>query len=70
MSDVFWAAFGGGAAAGIFSLIALLFAEWFRVYLDRPLVKVKASWVIYFQGTQTEQKISIQAINPHSRPVL
>jgi hypothetical protein len=34
------------------------------------LVKVKASWVIYFQGTQTEDKISIQAINPHSRPVI
>lgn len=39
-STVFWAAFGGAAAAGLLTLIAVLAAEWFRWFLDRPLVKV------------------------------
>ena len=38
---VFWGAFGGAAAAGIFTLIAVLGAEWFKWYIDRPLLKVK-----------------------------
>ena len=41
MDNVFWAAFGGAAAAGIITMIALLTAEWFRWFLDRPLVKVE-----------------------------
>ncbi len=41
MPDVFWAAFGGAVAAGLITLAALLTAEWFRWFLDRPLVKVE-----------------------------
>ena len=37
--EVFWAAFGGGAAAGV----VILAADWFRWHLDRPLLKVELS---------------------------
>ena len=37
--NVFWAAFGGGAAAGV----VILAADWFRWHLDRPLLKVELS---------------------------
>ena len=43
-SSVFWAAFGGGAAAGIFTLVAVIVAEWIRWFMDRPLVKVNVGF--------------------------
>jgi hypothetical protein len=67
MSDVFWAAFGGGAAAGIVTLIAVLFAEWYRWFLDRPLVKVSLS-TGFFVG-QKDIKLFLEASNPHTKSV-
>ncbi len=67
MDNVFWAAFGGGAAAGIITLFAVIIAEWFRWFLDRPLIRVKTS-LGFITGNVTRQVI-YEAINPHSKPV-
>lgn len=72
MSNVFWAAFGGAAAAGLVTLIALLAAEWFRWFLDRPLVKVEMTlgYFIKTSGSRDEShQVFLEASNPHSKPV-
>jgi hypothetical protein len=71
-SVVFWAAFGGAAAAGIFTLIAVIGGEWFRWFLDRPLVRVKLSIGYMVSGGQVEKAPSIlfEAINPHTKSVM
>jgi hypothetical protein len=66
-SIVFWAAFGGAASAGLITLIAMLAAEWYRWFLDRPLVKVSASFSIIV-GDDTLY-LSLDAKNPHTKPV-
>jgi len=67
MSNVFWAAFGGAAAAGLVTLIALLTVEWFRRFLDRPLVNVKL-WPGFIAGDKIRY-LFYEAVNPHSKPV-
>lgn len=67
MSDVFWAAFGGAVAAGLITLIAVLIAEWFRWFLDRPLVKVEVD--LGFIVGDTTRQVFYGASNPHSKPV-
>ena len=80
--SVFWAAFGGAAAAGIFTLIAVMGAEWFRWYMDRPLLRVDARLGYMMQGPSNEllartggrqpdegQQLFLEASNPHSKPV-
>ena len=70
--SVFWAAFGGGAAAGSFTIIALLVAEWFRWYIDRPLLMVSASLGQTYLAAgldPSENNIYLDARNPHSHPV-
>lgn len=47
--EIFWAAFGGGAAAGVI----VIAADWFRWHLDRPLLKV---------GLSLGNKVSNQSI--------
>jgi hypothetical protein len=71
MSDIFWSAFGGGAAAGLFTLLALGFVEWLRRFLDRPLVLVRAMWAYYREPISNNdvRRISVDAVNPHSTPV-
>ena len=69
MTNVFWAAFGGGAAAGIFTLITIGFVEWLKWYLDRPLIRVKVAWAIIFDEAENQKRISISAINPHTKSV-
>lgn len=71
MDNVFWAAFGG-AAAGIITLIALLTAEWFRWFLDRPLVKVEISLgFIHTAGeVSNERQVFYEARNTHTKPVV
>jgi len=66
-SIVFWAAFGGAAAAGLITLFAVLAAEWFRWFLDRPLIKVSASFSLIV-GDDTLY-LSLEAKNPHTKPV-
>ena len=72
MSDVFWAAFGGGAAAGVFVLLAVGFAEWLRWFLDRPLIKPQLWFlqVIDHPFISDDAKyLSFEAVNPHSKTV-
>lgn len=72
MPDVFWAAFGGAAAAGLVTLIALLTAEWFRWFIDRPLVivKMRLGLIITSDGSVDKtRQIFLEASNPHTKPV-
>lgn len=72
MDNVFWAAFGGGAAAGIITLSAVIIAEWFRWFLDRPLVKVEMSLGFIHTAGEigTERQVFLIARNPHTKPVV
>lgn len=69
--EIFWAAFGGALAAGLVTMVALLAAEWFRWYIDRPLIKVSASLGRAYGGQfeSGERHLYLEARNPHSRPV-
>ncbi len=72
MPNVFWAAFAGAAAAGLITLIAVLTAEWFRWFLDRPLVKVEMT--LGFRITPdgsgyNRRQVFLAASNPHTKPV-
>jgi len=72
MPDVFWAAFAGAAAAGLITLIAVLTAEWFRWFLDRPLVKVEMTlgFIINPKGSKDRSRqVLLEASNPHSKAV-
>jgi hypothetical protein len=72
MTNIFWAAFGGAAAAGLITLIAVLIAEWFRWFLDRPLVKVEMTlgfWVDRSGKKSEERQVFYEVRNPHSKPV-
>jgi hypothetical protein len=72
MTDIFWAAFGGGAAAGVITLIAVVTAEWFRWFFDRPLVKVEVS--LGFLHTAGEvsnlRQVFYEARNVHTKTVV
>ena len=71
MSDVFWAAFGGSVAAGFITLVAVLTAEWFRWYLDRPLanVDVNLGFLVCSGSIDKTRQVLLEARNPHSKPV-
>lgn len=71
MSDVFWAAFGGAAAAGVMTLVAVLLAEWYRWFLDRPLVDVEMSlgFLIGVGSVDKTRQVLLGARNPHTKPV-
>lgn len=71
-SNMFWAAFGGGAAAGVFTLIAVVVAEWIRWFMDRPLVKVNVAFAYVHNHPLFDENtryICLEAKNPHSKPV-
>jgi len=71
-SSVFWAAFGGGAAAGIFTFGAMMSIELYRWFIDRPLLRVSVSlgYIYNLPGISSEtQYVFIKAANPHSKPV-
>jgi len=72
MNNVFWAAFGGGAAAGIFTLLALLMTEWLRWYIDRPLVRPEMSLGFrVVEGLKPDDTFYafLEASNPHTKAV-
>lgn len=48
--DVFWAAFGGGAAAGVFTLLAVLLGEYIRWQLAQPKLEVSVSLGFFVHG--------------------
>ena len=69
MSNVFWAAFGGAAAAGLFAIVAIIVGEWFRWFIDRPLLKISLS-LGYLLGVDDKTwYVFLEASNPHSKPV-
>jgi hypothetical protein len=66
--SVFWAAFGGGAAAGI----VMLLVELLRWYMDRPLLKVSMTFMLtlgHHAIKDNTRFIVLVAKNPHSKPV-
>jgi hypothetical protein len=72
-SDVFWAAFGGGAAAGIFTLLAVLSTEWFRDFLNRPRIGTKLMFAQIIShahaNRDSTQYLSFEAANAKDKPV-
>lgn len=78
-SLVFWGAFGGGAAAGLFTLLAVGVAEWLRWFVNRPLLKVRAvvgdveSTTGHMASSGAlgvgSRKIFLIAANPHTVPL-
>jgi hypothetical protein len=73
-TSIFWAAFGGGAAAGIFTLLAVLLTEWIRWFIDRPLVRVNVSFVRFNMDDSLFSKdklyIGLEAKNPHTKTII
>ena len=71
MPNVFWAAFGGGAVAGIVTLLALAFVEWLRWFIDRPLVKPRLWFVqkLHISTKDDTRYLGFEAVNPHTKTV-
>ena len=71
-SSIFWAAFGGGAAAGIFTLFAVILAEWLRWRSDRPLLKASLRFAKHFGPGRPSDNLmlSFEARNPHSKTIV
>ena len=82
--DVFWAAFGGGAAAGVVTLVAVIVGEYVRWRLDQPklVVSMALGRIYTMEGTHQQavqerykfQKdetpaVILQAQNIRSHPV-
>ncbi len=70
-ANVFWAAFAGGAAAGTVGLVGVIVSEWFRSWLDRPLLVVGASlgYIYNPDGSRSQQQVFLEGRNPRSKPV-
>lgn len=68
----FWAAFGGGAAAGVFTLSAVLLSEYIRHRRDRERVAVDATAGIIDQPGEgaSDPMLFLAASNPHTRPTI
>ena len=65
-SDVFWAAFGGGAAAGAVPLIGIGVIEWIRWKLDRRLLELDFKLE---EEDPNDVVFHLKAANPHMRTV-
>lgn len=65
--DVFWAAFGGGAAAGIVTLVAVLLAEYIRWRLAQPSLQIAVTLGMHFNAipaTFGHIQMFLEARNP------
>lgn len=67
MSEVFWAAFGGGLA----SLISVGMVEFARWFADRPLLKVSLERGFLHNGSGQPRmpQLLFEARNPHTKSV-
>ncbi len=65
--EIFMAALGGSLGGGII----ILFSEWLRWFLDRPLLKVSMtfSFIHNHPMFNKDRYISLEASNPHSKPI-
>ena len=66
--DVFWAAFGGGAAAGIVTLVAVIVGEYIRWLVAQPKLIVSMS-LGYVTAKGNTLQVIFQAQNPRTHPV-
>lgn len=70
MNSTFWAAFGGGASAGLFTLVALLTVEAVRSFLNRPLLKIETRVAsIVSAVSASDPQLFVTARNPRTRSV-
>ena len=69
--DVFWAAFGGGAAAGGVGVLGVLIVEWVRATREGPKLEVKATFArILGAGVDDDQLyFAIDVSNPRMIPM-
>ena len=68
--DVFWAAFGGGAAAGVVTLVSVTAIELIRWRLVEPKLRVRANWTFRLSASsEVTQWLAIQVSNIRSRPL-
>lgn len=66
--DVFWAAFGGGAAAGVVTLVAVIAGEYIRWAVVQPKLVVSMLFGYVTAKGNTPQVI-FQAQNPRVHPI-
>ena len=71
-ANVFWAAFGGGAAAGVVGVVGVLVVEYFRARRDRPGLDVTVS-LGYEHGGYPDRSdvmmVFLSASNPRAIPL-
>lgn len=77
--DVFWAAFGGGAAAGVVTLVAVVVGEYIRWRLIQPKLEVSVSLgdlgraeageIVIVPRNDNPKKVFFSARNPRTHPV-
>lgn len=68
--DVFWAAFGGGAAAGIVTLLSVLLIEFTRWRLSQPKLRVSFTLgAVLEPGGSPKRAMFFSAYNGRSTPV-
>ena len=71
-AEVFWAAFGGGAAAGVVGLAAVLVVEYIRSRREAPHLNVSVTLGYEIGGVPDRSNVRlafIQASNPRSIPI-
>ena len=73
MSDVFWAALGGGAAGGLVAGLISLSIEWFKLHLTRPRLEV-IGWAGYIDSQTPVMQFEglhliLEAINDRNFPM-
>ena len=69
--DVFWAAFGGGAAAGIVGIVGIIVVEWMRVTREGAKLQVGATFVLMSGGGVDDYQLyfAIKVSNPRMIPI-
>ena len=73
--DVFWAAFGGGAAGSLVTLVAVLASEWLKWRLSEPKVAVSIALghirggIVYRLNDSPPEKVLFSIENVRTRPV-
>lgn len=67
--NVFWAAFGGGAAAGVVTLLAVVLGEYIRWKLAQPKLVVSVSLGRLYNMNDDAPKVFFDAKNPRIAPI-
>ena len=67
--DVFWAAFGGGAAAGVVGAVGVLAVEWMRARREAPKLVVNATFARMLGGGVEDDQLYLQIKVSNSRMI-